>query len=64
MAGFAGALDLSVAFVAFPAIEDAFPNASDRAALGVLTIYGIVPPPPCWSPAAAWRTCSVGARSS
>jgi len=42
MAGFAGALDLSVAFVAFPAIEDAFPDASTALLSWVLTIYGIV----------------------
>ena len=42
MAGFAGALDLSVVFVAFPAIEDAFPDASTALLSWVLTIYGIV----------------------
>ena len=42
MAGFAGALDLSVAFVAFPAIEDAFPEVSTASLSWVLTIYGIV----------------------
>ena len=42
MAGFAGALDLSVAFVAFPEIEEAFPSASTAQLSWVLTIYGIV----------------------
>lgn len=42
MAGFAGALDLSVIFVAFPDIEDAFPDASTALLSWVLTIYGIV----------------------
>jgi len=41
-AGFAGALDLSVVFVAFPEIEDAFPDASTASLSWVLTIYGIV----------------------
>jgi EmrB/QacA subfamily drug resistance transporter len=41
-AGFAGALDLSVVFVAFPDIEDAFPDASTALLSWVLTIYGIV----------------------
>ncbi len=40
--GFAGALDLSVVFVAFPEIEDAFPEASTALLSWVLTIYGIV----------------------
>ena len=42
MAGFAGALDLSVVFVAFPSIEDAFPDASTAQLSWVLTTYGIV----------------------
>jgi EmrB/QacA subfamily drug resistance transporter len=42
MAGFAGALDLSVVFVAFPEIEDAFPDASTALLSWVLTTYGIV----------------------
>lgn len=42
MAGFAGALDLSVVFVAFPEIEDAFPGASTALLSWVLTTYGIV----------------------
>lgn len=42
MAGFAGALDLSVVFVAFPEIEAAFPEASTAQLSWVLTIYGIV----------------------
>ena len=42
LAGFAGALDLSVVFVAFPEIEDAFPDASTAQLSWVLTIYGIV----------------------
>src|SRR5262245_16440068 len=42
MAGFAGALDLSVVFVAFPEIEDAFPDSSTALLSWVLTVYGIV----------------------
>jgi EmrB/QacA subfamily drug resistance transporter len=42
LAGFAGGLDLSVVFVAFPEIEDAFPDASTALLSWVLTIYGIV----------------------
>ncbi len=42
MAGFAGALDLSVVFVAFPEIEDAFPDSSTALLSWVLTTYGIV----------------------
>jgi EmrB/QacA subfamily drug resistance transporter len=42
MAGFVGGLDLSVVFVAFPEIEDAFPDASTALLSWVLTIYGIV----------------------
>ncbi|HYF46658.1 MAG TPA: MFS transporter [Acidimicrobiales bacterium] len=42
MAGFSGALDLSVVFVAFPEIEDAFPDASTALLSWVLTTYGIV----------------------
>jgi MFS family permease len=42
MAGFAGALDLSVVFVAFPEIEDAFPDASSALLSWVLKVYGIV----------------------
>jgi EmrB/QacA subfamily drug resistance transporter len=42
LAGFAGALDLSVVFVAFPEIEDAFPDASTAMLSWVLTTYGIV----------------------
>lgn len=40
MAGFAGALDLSVIFVAFPDIEDAFPDASTALLSWVLTSTG------------------------
>lgn len=42
MAGFAGALDLSIVFVVFPEIEDAFPDASTALLSWVLTTYGIV----------------------
>jgi len=42
LAGFAGALDLSVVFVAFPELEDAFPDASTALLSWVLTVYGIV----------------------
>src|SRR4029453_11916049 len=42
LAGVAGALDLSVVFVAFPEIEDAFPDASAAMLSWVLTTYGIV----------------------
>ena len=42
LAGFAGALDLSVMFVAFPAVEDDFPEASTATLSWVLTIYSIV----------------------
>lgn len=42
VAGFAGALDLSMLFVAYPAIADAFPNTSDALLSWVVTIYSIV----------------------
>ena len=42
IAGFAGALDLSMMFVAFPAIADAFPATSPAVLSWVVTVYGIV----------------------
>lgn len=42
VAGFAGALDLSVMFVAFPSIEDDFPDASTATLSWVLTVFSIV----------------------
>lgn len=42
VAGFAGALDLSMMFVAFPEIGDAFPDTSPALLSWVVTIYGIV----------------------
>ena len=42
VAGFAGALDLSMLFVAYPAIADAFPDTSPALLSWVVTVYSIV----------------------
>ena len=42
VAGFAGALDLSMLFVAYPAIADDFPATSDALLSWVVTVYSIV----------------------
>ena len=42
IAGFAGALDLSMLFVAYPAISDAFPSTPAALLSWVVTIYSIV----------------------
>ncbi|HMQ25580.1 MAG TPA: MFS transporter, partial [Acidimicrobiales bacterium] len=42
VAGFAGALDLSMLFVAYPAITDAFPSTSPALLSWVVTVYTIV----------------------
>jgi len=42
IAGFAGALDLSMLFVAYPAISDAFPATPPALLSWVVTIYSLV----------------------